>query len=166
MADRLKKVSEKDKDILFKWVNDEMCRKNSFHSHEISYGEHCEWFEKKLSDPMCYMFLLYCDDDQIGQIRIDCDGEIGCVSYFVAFEYRGQGHGDNIIRLIEKEMYGKIKKIVSYVKYDNVASQHVFINNNYNEKKEDNYLKYEKEITVADNISKEFISGGDNCSYE
>lgn len=146
MKNRLQEVSEKDKDLLFKWANDKMCRKNSFHPHEISYDEHCEWFDKKMSDPMCYMFLYYCDDEPIGQIRIDCDSGVGCVSYFIEAEYRGQGHGTNIIQLVEKEMQGKLKKIVSYVKHDNTASRHVFINNNYKEKIEDKAAKYEKII--------------------
>lgn len=146
MKYKLQEVCEKDRDILFEWVNDKQCRKNSFHSEAVSYEEHCRWFSNKLDDRMCHMYIYYCEDVPIGQIRIDCEAETGCISYFIASEYRGQGHGYNMLQLVEHEMQEKVKKLIACVKYDNIASQMVFKKNNYTEIKEKGYIRYFKEI--------------------
>ncbi len=146
MKYQLQKVCEKDRELLFKWVNDELCRGNSFHSEPVSYEEHCEWFARKLADKMCNMYIYYYQNEPIGQLRIDCEGEIGCISYSVACEYRGQGHGSNMLQLAEHEMQGKVKKLIGCVKYDNIASQVVFKKSNYIEVEEKDYIKYCKEI--------------------
>lgn len=143
---RLQKVCEQDRDLLFQWVNDETCRKNSFHSHLISYEEHCKWFAAKFNDEMCYMYLCCLDDIPIGQIRIECENGIGCVSYFVDCEYRGRGYGFRMLQLIEQEMQGKVKELVAYVKNDNIASQVVFKKNKYSETQEKDCVKYSKNV--------------------
>lgn len=165
MRYRIQRVCEEDRDLLFEWVNDEMCRKNSFHSHKVSYKEHCEWFEKKINDPMCYMFIYYYGEKPIGQIRIDCENDIGYIDYFVICKYRGQGHGGNMLRLVEQEMYGILKKLVSYVKTDNIASQYAFKKNDYIEEKEHDFLKFQKIISDNENAITKFVSGG-NSSYK
>lgn len=146
MKYKLQEVCEKDRDILFEWVNDKQCRKNSFHSEAVSYEEHCRWFSQKLADRMCYMYIYYYENVPVGQIRIECEGETGRISYFIASEYRGQGHGYNMLQLVEYEMQEKVKKFTACVKYDNVASQMVFKKNNYTEIEEKDYIRYCKEI--------------------
>ncbi len=146
MKYKLQEVCEKDRDILFEWVNDKQYRKNTFHSEAVSYEEHCRWFSQKLADRMCYMYIYYYEDVPIGQVCIDCEAETGCISYFIASEYRGQGHGYNMLQLVEYEMQEKVKNLTACVKYDNVASQIVFKKSNYKELEEIDCLKYCKEI--------------------
>lgn len=57
----LRSVSESDKDILFEWVNDDVCRFNSFHSNKIDYKEHSKWFDEKIKSDMCDIYIYYCD---------------------------------------------------------------------------------------------------------
>ncbi|MCI8769696.1 MAG: GNAT family N-acetyltransferase [Lachnospiraceae bacterium] len=144
MKYRLQRVCEEDRDLLFRWANDKECRKNSFHSEAISYEEHCKWFSKQLINQMCYMYLYYYENMPIGQVRINCEGEAGCISYFIASEYRGQGHAYNMLQSMECEMQGKVKQLTAFVKYDNIASQMVFKKSNYVEIKEKDYIKYSK----------------------
>lgn len=146
MKFRLQRVCEKDRDLLFRWVNDKLCRENSFHSEPVSYEEHCRWFSEKLADDMCHIYIYYCESIPVGQIRIDCEDEIGCIDYFITSEHRGQGHGRNMLQLVEHEMQGKVKKLIGCVKYDNIVSQIVFKKSNYIEIKEKDYIKYCKEI--------------------
>lgn len=146
MEYKLRKVSRDDKDLLFKWANDPQCRANSFHQDMISYEEHCGWFADKLANEKCDMYF-YCEQEiPIGQIRIDWEGESGRISYFVISEYRGQGHGSNMLRLAEYEVTGKGKRLTGCVKLDNIASQIAFKKNGYAETEEDGYYRYCKEI--------------------
>ena len=146
MEYKLRKVCKDDKDLLFQWANDTQCRKNSFHQDVISYEEHCDWFATKLADEMCDMYI-YCEQGlPIGQIRIDWDKNLGCISYFVIRGYRGQGHGSNMLKLVEHEMTGKGKRLTGCVKQDNIASQIAFKKNGFNETEEDGYYRYDKII--------------------
>lgn len=146
MGYKLQRVCEEDKDLLFEWANDKECRKNSFHSEAISYEEHCKWFSKQLVNQKCCMYLCYCENIPIGQVRINCEGEAGCISYFIASEYRGRGHAYNMLLLMECEMKGKIKQLTACVKYDNIASQMVFRKGNYIGIREKDYIKYSKNL--------------------
>ncbi|MCM1082999.1 MAG: GNAT family N-acetyltransferase [Clostridium sp.] len=101
MTSTLKNVCENDRDLLFQWVNEKQCRENSLHSAAVSYAEHCEWFAEKMSDSTCQMYIYYVDETPIGQIRIDLKNGEGYISYSVANEYRGQGHGSHMLQLAE-----------------------------------------------------------------
>lgn len=44
----LREVTEADIGLLYEWINDPVCRKNSFNSHIITLEEHKDWFYRKL----------------------------------------------------------------------------------------------------------------------
>lgn len=142
----LKNVCENDRDLLFQWVNDKQCRANSFHSAAVSYAEHCAWFAEKLNDNMCQMYIYYVDETPMGQIRIDLKNGEGYISYSVANEYRGQGHGFNMLKLVESKLQNGISRLIGFVKYDNIASQRIFSKSNYVEVRKKDYIKYYKEF--------------------
>ncbi len=146
MVSVLKNVCENDRDLLFQWVNDRQCRSNSFYSSAVSYEEHCEWFAGKMSDDACHMYIYYVDDKPTGQIRADCKNGEGCISYSVANEYRGQGHGFHMLKLLEAKLQNEVRRLIGLVKYDNIASQRIFHKNNYEEVREKDYIKYVKEL--------------------
>jgi hypothetical protein len=50
----------------------------------------------------------------------------------------------NMLQSMECEMQGKVKQLIAFVKYDNIASQMVFKKSNYVEIKEKDYIKYSK----------------------
>lgn len=146
----LRKVEEKDIDLLFEWANDEECRKNSFHSEKIEYKDHREWFLKKINDKNCNMYLCIAEDDYVGQVRLDIDESksTGMISYSIGKGYRGKGYGLIILELLEFEVkkLGKIKYLLGQVKYNNLASQKVFVKLNYLSENKEDYIIYKKEI--------------------
>lgn len=146
MVSILKNVCEDDRDLLFQWVNDKQCRLNSFYSAAVSYEEHCEWFAEKMNDQMCHMFIYYADEKPTGQIRVDCKNGEGYISYSVANEYRGQGHGIHMLKLLESKVQNEVRRLIGLVKYDNMASQRIFHKNNYTEVREKDYIRYVKEL--------------------
>ena len=50
MTLRLREVTGKDMDLLFRWANDPVTRKNAFHTEQIPYETHRAWFVKMLAE--------------------------------------------------------------------------------------------------------------------
>ena len=69
----LRKVTENDMLMLFKWANDPDVRKNAFHSETITLEEHTNWFNKLIMDDSQYQYILMCDDIAVGQIRLSVE---------------------------------------------------------------------------------------------
>lgn len=127
----LRPVLDEDKDMLFGWINDSDCRKNSLNTEPISYESHCLWFEKKLRDENCDLFICMWKEEAVGQIRLDYQDDMGVISYSVAKDYRGRGLGGTILRLAEQKIRGKAAGLTGIVKRDNLASQKAFEKNGY-----------------------------------
>lgn len=130
-AGKLRKVTKKDKDLLFQWANDSECRKNSLNTKMITYEEHCTWFDRKLSDENCLMYLYLVEGEPAGQIRIQIEDEIGVISYSVAREYRGKGYGSRMISMVEDEVKEKLQCLHAVVKKENTASLNIFKKSGY-----------------------------------
>ncbi|WP_048592110.1 GNAT family N-acetyltransferase [Clostridium massiliodielmoense] len=130
---KLRKVNEKDCDVLFEWANDIEVRKNSFNANYITYEEHVDWFLKVLENGNVLFFIMEVDNKSIGQIRINIDANIGIISYSIYKEFRGKGFGEKIIQLVEEQISNLkiINKIVAYVKKDNTSSNKIFTKLNY-----------------------------------
>ena len=138
----LRKATENDVDILFKWANDEVVRKNSFSTEKIKYVDHLAWFDKLLKDSNRMQFILeQNDDDQInliGQIRISLEenGTQAEIGYSVDSSYRGMGYGKQMLRMAATQLqrdYPKISRLIAKVKPNNVASYKAFIDTGFEE---------------------------------
>lgn len=148
----LRKVENdlKDKKMLFQWRNDSLCRKYSIQSNDITYAEHSEWFDKKMADNNCYMYVAVNVSQAVGQIRIEIKEKEGIISYSVAREFRGKGIGSRILYEIEHqpEICKLVDKLVGVVKKENIYSQKCFEKMNYMKKTgEDGLYYYTKKIT-------------------
>ncbi len=150
----LVQVSMKDIDLLYEWVNDSECRKNAFNSEKIEYEEHKKWFLKKLNDKNCKIYLYVCNNEAIGQVRIEIQGSSVLIDYSIMKEYRGKGHGINILKLLEEKIQlfkdSKIRCLVGEVKVDNLASQKVFEKLAYSGEMKDDYVSYKKILSIEE----------------
>ncbi|WP_051233626.1 GNAT family N-acetyltransferase [Butyrivibrio sp. NC3005] len=131
MSMNLKKATINDARDILDWRNDKDTRENSFSNEIIDYESHIKWFEKKLSDNNCRMFILIDNNEKIGQIRVDINNKIGEISYMISPKYRGKGYGSKIVDLIEKELIGEVKVLTALVKSTNKSSQKIFLKNEY-----------------------------------
>lgn len=130
----LREVTERDKDLLFRWANDEEVRKKSFSSEKITYEEHCAWFDKMMHNEQILQWILQADEQSVGQIRLTLKGETAEVGYSICEERRGEGFGRLILRLAAQRVKGEfpdIKRITAKVKPDNLASLKAFERNGY-----------------------------------
>ncbi len=142
----LRKATLQDLDLLFAWVNDRSVRKNAFSTSDIVYEEHKKWYEQLFmrNDVMQYIYM--CDNQPIGQVRINIENETAEIDYSICPQKRSLGHGKEMIHLLKEQVkqdFPNVKKLIAKVKPDNTASQKVFQDTGYTEK----YYFYESELT-------------------
>lgn len=118
---------EDEKDI-FDLSNDDLVRANSFNQNKIKWEDHKNWFRTKLNDDNCIFYVVRNNDNLVAQIRFDKSEQETKISISISPSFRGRGIGVNLLKessqkVIKEE---KIKKIVAYVKNENVASKNIF----------------------------------------
>lgn len=138
----LRRCTYSDMDIIYKWINDDEVRNNSFNSDYIEYETHVKWFNEKINSNNIYMYIILNNNKEIGTIRLEKHNSKAIISYLISNEYRGKGYGNKVIDLIKKEaIINNIDILEAVVKKDNIASRKIFINNGFFEIQEnDRYL--------------------------
>lgn len=117
-----------DARLLYEWRNDSLCRENSINSDKITYDSHYSWFLDMINSDECNIFICMKNDKPVGQVRIDYNNKEGKVSYSVSSDYRGNGYGIIMLKLLEQDklVWEKVIKLSAVVKYNNIASQKCF----------------------------------------
>lgn len=139
----LRRCTYSDMDIIYKWINDDEVRNNSFNSDYIEYETHVKWFNEKINSNNIYMYIILNNNKEIGTIRLEKHNSKAIISYLISNEYRGKGYGNKVIDLIKKEaIINNIDILEAVVKKDNIASRKIFINNGFFEIEENNRYIY------------------------
>lgn len=143
-CDYLREISSDDCQLLFEWVNDSEVRKNSFSREPIPYETHVLWFQKKLEDSGCEIFIYMDGNEPVGQVRVDFEEDAGLISYFIAKEFRGKGYGKKMLLAIETKIAERVGVLNAQVKKDNKASQLVFERLGYQRMEKEDMVSYKK----------------------
>lgn len=126
----LRIVKETDIKLLFDWRNNEFVRKNSFCMAPVEWNEHVKWFNTTLVKSSVLFFIMMCNEQEVGQIRIDLElDNTAIINYSIAEKYRGLGYGKQILHLAETELYERFKNkymLKALVKENNISSQVAF----------------------------------------
>lgn len=146
MSVYLRPADREDAQIILEWRNDQQTRENSFSKDVIDSDTHLKWFEAKLADADCFLYILMDEDERVGQIRIDRVNAIGEVSYMIAPAKRGRGYGKQILKLAAEEMEGKVRVLVGLVESANEASRKCFVSDGYSEFKGGETVCYVKSL--------------------
>ncbi len=128
MTPYLRKATEADAQILFRWRNEAETRANSFHTEPIPYEEHVAWLKAALQNPAQEIYI-FCDGDMpIGQVRLSVEEDAAKISYSIDAAYRAQGYGQAMLQCVENlcANRGTPKMLCGYVKQNNIASQVIF----------------------------------------
>ena len=150
----VRKATESDLDITFKWASSPAVRAFSFQQHEIKREEHEAWYNRKLQDIKCVYFLVQWKNEIIGSIRYDVQDAQALISYLVDPQHHSRGFG--LILLAQsfqpllnelKERKLVIRQIVGYVMKDNYPSRKTFVNLGFTELEENEKLKFVKQLT-------------------
>ncbi len=96
----LRRATADDKKLYFDWANDAAVRQNSLQTEAINWEQHCDWFNNQLNRQDCKLLVAMRQEQPIGQIRFTRTAQQAWnVAFSVAAEARGQGAGQEIIRL-------------------------------------------------------------------
>ena len=122
----LRRAVIQDDKLLFAWANDIDVRKNAFEQHEITWEEHIQWFQRKLSARDCYIYIASVNDRPVGQIRLDIEDNRALIDYSVDAASRGLGYGSKMLMQVLVLPGLPIDFFLACVKEGNTASAKVF----------------------------------------
>lgn len=126
---KLRRAAEADSRLLWEWANEPGARAVSFSPEPIAWETHAGWFNSKLSDPRCFLFVAENEEGApVGQVRFDTDAGEAVISVSVDARARGGGVGGELIRLGSRALFDSapVGLIHAYVKPDNRASVRAF----------------------------------------
>jgi RimJ/RimL family protein N-acetyltransferase len=123
-----------DAEIVFQWRNDPTTRQVSFHSEEILWETHQNWFQQSLANPNRRIYIGEVMPQKVpfGQVRFDITSPHEAeISIVIAPEWRGKGMGGMIIRegiALFRTEHPEIYIIIAFIKPDNIPSKKLFQN--------------------------------------
>lgn len=163
MKPYLRHVTVDDVKQIYEWANDESVRTNSFNSENIPYEEHVDWFYSKLESIQCHMYIMEYDSKPVGQVRLEVvDGE-GVIGFSIDKNYRGNGFGELILKLLERKVIEDqidLRFLVGYVKHSNKASNKIFSKLGYDSENQDDFMKYKYRVLCNKKDASTFKIGG------
>lgn len=123
-------VGRDDAGILWHIANDAEVRQQAVDSAPIPWDSHLDWFEKRLADENCDIYLLESDGVPVGQIRFDIEKATATVDYALLAGVRGRGLGRELIErgtdLLRARRGGQVRTVQAWVRPENAASLRVF----------------------------------------
>ena len=144
---KIRRATPADIEKVFQLSNDPVVRANSINTEKIKWEEHVSWFEnriKKAEEP--FFIVQSFEGELIAQVRFDKKQET-IISISITEAFRGKGLASKIIQKSSAE--SQLKKIIAYVKEDNLVSQKAFLKAGYQlRSKENGYFKYEYKNAV------------------
>ena len=139
-----------DCETYFHMANDDLVRKNSFNSREISWKDHQKWFAAKIEKKESLMLIAIFKGLPIGQIRFDpTSAEVFEIDFSINPEMRGRGFGKMmLLNGIESLKLAKphALKAIGKVRYVNGASIKSFKAANFIQILSDDCMMFEKSL--------------------
>lgn len=136
MSINVRQATEEDCKLVFDWVNEPEVRKASFHTEEIEWQEHTNWFLQKIKNPNSLILIFEVDGKPAGQIRFDKNTDKGffLISFLLDQKFRGRSLGGVLIEKGIDYLITQVKTpilCVGFVKKENIASQRAFLKNEF-----------------------------------
>lgn len=124
-------VCSDDEALLLDWRRDAGTRAHARNPHPPSAGEHHNWLDANLADPLCLLHLLLIGDEPVGVLRLDWRADLDGweVSLTVAPDRRGRGVG--VAALACADRLAGSEKQWAFIKRDNAASLRTFARAGY-----------------------------------
>ena len=130
----LRRVRRDDCALIWEWENEPDVRSASFSSEPIPWEQHVRWFETKITDKNCFLYMAI-DEQQapIGRVRFERHGKEAVISVVIAKNYRGMHYGTMLIEMASHKLFEitDICRINAYIKIDNDQSIRAFENAGY-----------------------------------
>ncbi len=125
-----RRANENDLDLYFNWANEDVVRKNSFHSEPVAFSDHVNWFRQKLADERAFLYLFLDENNiPVGQVRIERKKEETVIGISVDKAFRGQSLSSCLLVMACDDHLKKHpgETITAYIKNDNSSSIRSFL---------------------------------------
>jgi len=126
----LRRTRACDCEVFWEWANEPGARAASFRNKTISWEQHTQWFQAKLSDPKAILYTATNREGlPIGEVRYQVNGGRAVISIGMGAPYRGCGWGRKILALGIARLFqdSTVQFIDAYVKPSNEASLRLFV---------------------------------------
>lgn len=126
----LREATAEDCELIWRWANDPVVRQASFSPDPISWDSHIVWFQNKLTDPNCTIYIASNALRPIGQIRFDLDdAQCAFIDYSLDVVHRGEGLGKHIINVGVRQYFADsmANSVHGIVRIENEASRRIFM---------------------------------------
>lgn len=131
-------ASTDDLEMIFKWSNDNLVRKNSFNSDKIKLEEHTNWYLNKIKDKNALFLVMLVNEKPAGIVRFEIQNNQSIIGIIVSSDFRGQKLSESFLKLASKEYFKNFKQpILAYIKKENQPSIKAFLNSGYRFLKEE-----------------------------
>lgn len=125
----LRPANVEDEKILWEWANDPGVRTSSLSPESIPWDTHTAWFQKKLRDPACRMFVGVNENEElVGQVRFDIEHDTAEVDVHTSQGHRGKGYGTALISAAVAMLFARtpVREVHALVRPQNAASAAAF----------------------------------------
>ena len=131
----IRQAQKEDLEKYLYWANDPLVREWSYNPNAIRLSDHTAWFERKLQDPDCHLYVFQKEQGEcIGQVRIEIEPDHEAViGISIDAHFRGQGHGVQMLEqavVAFRQAHPKVR-INAYLKTQNKSSQVLFEKANF-----------------------------------
>ena len=118
-----------DEELLLHWANDSLVRRNAFSPETISSEKHHYWFQERLADDGCRIYILQTPLGlPVGQVRFQRDERDWVITYSIDAALRRRGMGVSLVQGAMSAFAADVGDVpvLARVKTENQASLKVF----------------------------------------
>ncbi len=149
---QLRLVETKDAKNIFQWRNHPQVRENSTNHGLISWEEHSEWFNKRISNLDGPLLIGEIENKPVGVVRFDIIKSSAEVSIYLVPDVKIKGLGGCLLEKAEMWLnfhYPNISKLHAKVLFNNEPSKRMFAKLNYSLFERKALLEFSKELGVC-----------------
>lgn len=125
----MRPAAPEDARRIFDWANDPITRSVSFQQDPIPWETHLAWFEKKLHQPTCSIFIAEdAEGIPFGMVRFDSAEHVATLSVNLAPSHRSRGLGADVLMVACREFmtHHDAREVWAFIKPSNKASLRTF----------------------------------------
>lgn len=122
---KLRSATINDLDLIFSWQSIPQVRQYFRNPDPITYSEHCQWFNKAITDINYHFYIIADNNSAVGMIRLDqkTNSELE-ISILISPDFQGKNLASKALTKIIKQYQDKI--FYAYVDINNAASHKLF----------------------------------------
>ncbi len=118
-----RRAEQGDIKLVFDWSNEKLSRANSYFSDPIPFETHQVWFEKKLKDANCFIYIAEWEGKSVGMVRYEIGEDYTTVGVLVGAEFRGRGLAQRMLKETALVYFStNAKPVHAFIKTSNLAS--------------------------------------------